>query len=277
MKYVRIIALLFLTVNLISSQPFQAKDNVPSSIIKRGYVPDEILVKFKPGTPGNSITALNSSVNAKVKEIGMKIRFHRLRIPKNKTVEEMVEIYSKNPNVEWAEPNFIASAHMTPNDPYYTLQWHLKNINMEPAWDKVAGGNINVTVAVIDAGVAYEDYSDGFVTYKLAPDLVNTNFVSGYDFHNNDEHPNDDNGHGTHVTGTIAQSTNNEVGVAGIAFAVSIMPVKVLSNEGTGSYDNIAQGIYYAADHGADVINLSLGGSYNSSILEDACAYAYNK
>jgi serine protease len=157
---------------------------------------------------------------------------------------------------------------------------------MQPAWE-IETGDPGVIVAVIDTGVAYEDYEefvdnpgrgkDYWITYQQAPDLVNTNFVAGYDFVNNDEHSNDDEGHGTHVTGTIAQSTNNAIGVAGVAFGTSIMPVKVLNSKGSGTYADIADGIYFAADNGAAVINLSLGGTSTSSTLENAVSYAYDK
>ena len=101
--------------------------------------------------------------------------------------------------------------------------------------------------------------------------------MPGYDFINNDEHANDDDGHGTHVTGTLAQSTNNALGTAGIAFNCSIMPVKVLSKRGVGSYADIADGIYFAVDNGADIINMSLGGAGDSITLRNAVAYAYNQ
>jgi subtilisin family serine protease len=112
--------------------------------------------------------------------------------------------------------------------------------------------------------------------YRQAPDLGDTLFVGGYDFINNDSHSNDDDGHGTHVTGTIAQSTNNGKGVAGIAFNTTIMPVKVLDATGSGTYQQVADGIYYAVDNGAKIINMSLGGSSPAQSLEDAVAYAYN-
>jgi len=113
------------------------------------------------------------------------------------------------------------------------------------------------------------------LSFQKAPDLANTNFAAGYDFVNDDGHPNDDDSHGTHVAGTIAQSTNNSLGVAGIAFNTTLMPVKVLGPAG-GTYGQIADGIYYAANNGAKVINMSLGGSSPASVLEDAVAYAYN-
>lgn len=112
--------------------------------------------------------------------------------------------------------------------------------------------------------------------YEQAPDLAGTSFVAGYDFINNDTHPNDDEGHGTHVTGTIAQTTNNNLGVAGIAFNAAVMPVKVLDAAGSGSYQQVADGICYAVDNGAKVINLSLSGSSPAAVLENAVAYAYN-
>jgi serine protease len=134
-------------------------------------------------------------------------------------------------------------------------------------------GDPNVIVAIVDTGIAYENYRG----YYQAPDLAETLFVPGYDFVNGDTHPNDDHGHGTHVAGTIAQSTNNDRGVAGIAFGCSIMPIKVLGTDGSGNVFNIASGIHYAADHGARVINVSLGSPDPSTTIEQAVAYAYGK
>ncbi|MFQ6084398.1 MAG: S8 family serine peptidase, partial [Candidatus Aminicenantia bacterium] len=168
---------------------------------------------------------------------------------------------------------------MVPNDPYYGYQWHLDNpvyggVQAEAAWDISTG--LGVTVAVIDTGVAYENYREGWKRYYRAPDFNETCFVDGYDFVNNDTHPNDDNSHGTHVAGTIAQSTNNNRGVAGVAFDACLMPVKVLGKYGSGTYADVANGIIWATNNGAQVINLSLGGSVPSLTLENAVAYAYN-
>jgi serine protease len=218
------------------------------------YRESEIIVKFK-----------NNST------------FRRINLPTSLTVESALNNYRQRSDVVSAEPNYIAHTFYTPNDPYYSLQWNLDNntgsgINTEEAWNISKGQG--VTIAVIDTGIAYENYGS---SYQKAPDLANTCFVSGYDFANNDSHPNDDNGHGTHVAGTIAQSTNNNSGASGVAFQSCLMPIKVLNSQGSGSYADIADGIRYAADHGAKVINLSLGGPVPTSYLEDALAYAYGK
>ncbi len=247
------------------------------------FAPGQLIVKFKKGAPGKAIDALNAKHGAKVLSASRFAGFNVLSVPNGRTVAQMVNIYKGNPNVEYAEPNYIAHATAEATDPLYSYQWHLPAINVEPAWDVTIGAG--VVVAVVDTGVAYEDHTDVYqrnkrrvvyTYYSQAPDLADTDFVAGYDFVNNDAHPNDDEGHGTHVTGTIAQSTNNGLGVAGIAYGCSIMPVKVLDAGGSGTYDDIADGIYFAADNGADVINMSLGGSVGSATLENAVAYAYN-
>ncbi len=235
------------------------------------YVPGEIVVKFKDGVSREQVSSAQADLGTTLIGANSAIGFRQLAIPAGKTVEEMVAAFLARPDVEYAEPNYIAHAFMTPNDPYYSYQWHMPMINMPSAWDQSTG--TGVVVAVIDCGVAYENYG----VYALAPDLAGTLFVPGYDFINNDAHPNDDCAHGTHVAGTIAQTTNNSLGVTGVAFNCSIMPVKVLAADGSGSYTAIANGITFAADNGAEVINMSLGGTYNSSAVQSAVVYAYNK
>ncbi len=208
------------------------------------YVQDEIIVKYKGDT-----------------------EFTVLKVPQGKVRDEVEKFKGRN-DVIYAEPNYIAYALMVPNDPYYKYQWHLDNptyggIQMEEAWDISAGAG--VTVAVVDTGI------------RKGTDLANTCFVTGYDYVNKDTDPTDDNGHGTHVAGTVAQSTDNGVGVAGVAYKSCLMPVKVLDATGSGTYADVASGIIYAADNGAKVINLSLGGSSDSQTLKDAVAYAYQK
>ena len=225
---------------------------------KAEFVTDEIIVKFE----------------------GDVKPFRVIKVPEGKVWEEVGK-YKKRADVIYAEPNYIAYTQWVPDDPLYEYQWHLDNseyggIQMEKAWD-VSTGTPSVVVAIVDTGIAYENYKEGRKRYCQAPDLAQTCFVPGYDFVNNDNHPNDDNRHGTHVAGTVAQSTNNNLGVAGVAFNTCLMPVKVLNSRGSGTYANVANGIRFAANNEAKVINLSLGGTSDSSTLKDAVAYAYQK
>ncbi len=204
-------------------------------------------------------------------------RPRRINLPLHMNVRMGIENYLLRDDVIFAEPDYTARMFSVPDDPYYRYQWNFNNpvsggINSEEAWDKANG--TGTIVAVVDTGIAYED--NGY-WYKKAPDFAGTAFAAGYDFVNNDSHPNDDEGHGTHVAGTIAQTTNNGLGVAGIAYGTSLMPVKVLDSRGYGYYSDIADGIRFAADNGADIINLSLGGDAPSQALEDALRYAYEK
>lgn len=259
-----------------AQESIYVKDQV-DALGQQKSVPGEIIVKFKPGVSDGRVSQINRGYGTTVLSKSLRGKFLRLRVPSNRSVEDMVATYNKNPNVEYAEPNFLVYGFFQPNDPYFPFQWHLDNntfggINMKSAWD-IQKGSPGVIVAVVDTGVAFENYGK----FLKAPDLVNTSFVSGYNFVSNTTHPNDDNSHGTHVTGTIAQSTNNGLGVAGIAFNTSIMPVKVLNKNGSGTSSAVADGIYFAADHGAKVINLSLGSSQDSTTIKNAMAYAYSK
>jgi serine protease len=165
--------------------------------------------------------------------------------------------------MEAIEPNFEYRTLAVPNDPDYGKQWNLRSINVEAAWRETQGAGI--TVAVIDTGIT------------PVPDLEGTRFAEGYDFVGDRTEALDDNGHGTHVAGTIAQTTNNNYGVAGIAYNATLMPIKVLDRNGSGTVADIAEAIRFAADNGADVINMSLGGFGESRALEDAIAYAHQK
>jgi serine protease len=144
----------------------------------------------------------------------------------------------------------------------------MTRVGAQTAWNSTCGQG--VTVAVVDTGVACENHGE----FTRVMDLNATRCLPGYDFVSDDEHANDDQGHGTHVAGTIAQSTNNAFGVAGLAYCATVLPVKVLNQDGYGTLADVAEGIRYAADHGAQVINLSLGGGRRSKVLEQAVAYA---
>lgn len=208
-------------------------------------------------------------VTAQAEEAG---KLYAITLPPNTDPQMALQTVSQVPEVEYAEQNFLAGitaepafkpTAFDPNDPYYQYQWNMKAIQMPIAWNNSSGEG--VIVAVIDTGI---DFS--------APDFANTPRLPGYDFINNDNDPTDDQGHGTHVAGTIAQSTNNGVGVAGVAFNAQLLPIKALDENGQGSYENIIKGIVYAVDQGAKVINLSLAGRNGSQALQEAVKYAYD-
>lgn len=143
-----------------------------------------------------------------------------------------------------------------------SVEWGVARIGADKVW--ISGSGNGVKIAIVDTGIQLNH-----------PDLVN-NIVQGYDFVNNDTDANDDNGHGTHVAG-LAGASFNEAGVVGVSYSAKLMPVKVLNAQGYGYLSDVAKGVYYAADNGAKVINLSLGSSTDSLVLKDAVNYAASK
>ncbi|MHB8532453.1 MAG: S8 family serine peptidase [Solirubrobacteraceae bacterium] len=174
-----------------------------------------------------------------------------------------------DPAVRWAVPDYKARIDALPNDPGNTteaggwvkLQWNFVGpfgVNAPQAWANLEAdgkpGGKGVTVAVLDTGVAYANRG----AFRISPDFGRWQFVRGYDFVDHDPYPNDRNGHGTFVASTIAEQTNNGIGLTGLAYGASIMPVRVLDTAGEGEASTIAEGVRFAVNHGAQVINLSL-------------------
>ncbi len=241
------------------------------------YRPGEIIVQFDPNvlpTERHRIVQDHGCRIVRTSDLG---DFHLVRIPAATTPEEMADFFGWHERIRYAELNYCVQAAFVPDDKLYSYQWNFENavtggIRMNEAW-AIEEGDPNIVVAVVDTGVAYENHG----TYTQAPDLAQTRFVPGYDFVHDTNHPNDDNGHGTHVTGTIAQSTNNRIGVAGVAFRCSIMPVKVMDSDGLSDAFTVSQGILFAVNHGAHVINLSFGSSRPSLTLRNAVQTAYQR
>lgn len=235
-------------------------------------IPGAIVVDFKDGTT-------KAEFDAWEKDWGIDLEFNSIEGPQDGVtiavgVEDIEGVLTKiraHPAVEAAEPLKRYQATFTPNDPDFPKQWNLRQIRMPEAWERSRGKG--AVVAVLDTGIAYDDYQ----SFRMVPDLKGIKFVKGYNFVADDEHPNDDHGHGTHVAGTIAQATNNKEGVAGIAFEAALMPLKVLDQSGMGVSADIADAIRFATDHGANVINMSLGGGGYSRVIERAVAYARKK
>jgi subtilisin family serine protease len=179
-------------------------------------------------------------------------------------VAEAARKLAADPGVAYVEPDHVAHADaITPNDPGYRGQWGTVQTRVNQAWSSVRGSS-RVVIAVVDTGVT--------ATKDLAGRVL-----PGHDFVNDDDDPRDDSGHGTMAAEVAAANGYNRIGIAGVCWACRILPVKVLGKDGSGSYSDIAQGIRYAADRGAKVINLSLSGTDDSQLLRDAVTYATGK
>jgi serine protease len=239
-------------------------------------------------------------------------RAHTVTLPRDVSVRRAVAALRHDPAVRYAAPNFVATASVTaekprmvPNDPgpisgtpgppggWVVKQWNFLpwqgtstpllptspgGIDAVSAWEhlQAAGhpGAEGVTVAVLDTGIAYRAYGKRF---RRSPDFSAGQFVKGYDFVDDDHLPLDENGHGTHVAGTIAEKTNNGIGLTGLAYRAKLMPVRVLDAHGRGRADEIARGIRFAAAHGADVINMSFNFGCGREVptVDEALRQAY--
>jgi serine protease len=265
--------------NAVSS--VAARKAVARSASRRRFVPGRVLLKTDGTQASTSVASLASRVGAHTMTRAGAGDFSILTLPPEADVLAAARDLAAQPGVVYAEPDAIAYLTYVPNDPLYSYQWNFKKLDMERTWDINRGGDSSLIVAVIDSGVAFLDSG----TFREAPDLVGTNFVAPRDFIWETDTPFDLDGHGTHVTGTIAERTGNDEGVAGMAFNVSIMPIKAVSGvwdeelgaPNFGSESVIAAAIHYAADNGAKVINMSLGFDDPVSAVRDAIEYAVGK
>ncbi len=236
-----------------------------------------------------------------------------VRLPAGVRVGVAAAALRRDPRVEYAAPNYVATASSAfdepvatiPNDPgpisgtpgppggWVSKQWNFLpwegtgtpllpvspgGINATGAWEHLEAfghpGAEGVTVAVLDTGIAYRAYGKRF---RRSPDFTANQFVKGYDFVDDDRLPVDQNGHGTHVAGTVAEKTNNGIGLTGLAFRAKLMPVRVLDARGRGRADEIAKGIRFAVANGADVINMSFNFGCTREVpgVDEALRLAY--
>jgi thermitase len=225
----------------------------------------QILVKPKAAMPEAALHALLSAGGAREHSTIPALNVRVIRVPAQ-AAEKLMDALQRNKDVEYAEPDYVATAIATANDPHFTAgyQWYLSKIEAPAAWDTTVGSS-TVIVAVVDTGVS-----------NSHPDIKGK-VLQGYDFVNNDTDASDDNGHGTAVAGIVAASSNNGVGMASVSWNSAILPLKVLGADGSGNYSWMANGITWAADNGARIINLSLGGTSSSRTLQDAVNYAWNR
>lgn len=256
------------------------RDSVFPSQRRQQYASGEVLVKFKSTLSDHAVEAIINEYQSRVLKKIPKLDVYQVQIPETFSVEEMVYALDRNPDVEFAEPNFIVHITATPNDTLFQYQYALHNtgqsigvpgspsgtarsdIKASEGWEATKG-TAETVIAILDTGVDL-----------LHPDLQSKVVSRGRDFANDDFDATDDHWHGTHVAGIAAAETNNTEGIAGVAWNCRILPVKVLDEDGQGYYSWIADGIRWAADNGADVINMSFGGSAEASVLSQALAYA---
>jgi len=258
--------------------------------VAHGFAPHQVLVKFKGGT-ARTVT-----------------------LPDRVGVRTSAAALRRSPDVAYAVPDYIATAsagHIAfsrelPNDPgpiegppgppggWVEKQWNFLpwegastpllpvspgGIDAIGAWEHLAQngrpGAEGVTVAVLDTGIAYRSLGSRF---RRSPDFTSGQFVKGYDFIEHDGVPLDENGHGTHVAGTIAEKNNNGIGLTGLAFRAKLMPIRVLDKHGRGRAADIARGIRFATAHGADVINMSFNFGCGRSVpsVDEALQQAYD-
>lgn len=271
--------------------------------VRAEYVPGEVLVKFKDQSRNSTITSLHFNIGSIKKKIIKELNVHRVKLTETMTVEEAIQYYEQDPNVEYAEPNYIFHVAAAPDDPDFSSQWGLHNLSTDididapEAWDETTGST-DVVIAVVDTGLArlHPDFYDPLNsantniwvnTGEDYPDCNDntdndnngyTDDCYGWDFLNDDNDPTDYNydgtlgldGHGTHVAGTIAAYGNNGTGISGVMWRARIMPLRFLGIDGSGDAADAAEAILYASKNGAHVINNSWAGSGFSQTLKNA-------
>ena len=227
------------------------------------HAPDRILVKPKDNVAESTVQATFARHGVRehhaVKELNVRV----LQVNPNQLEDTLAKL-KNDPNIEFAEKDGIASIKLTPNDPYFSSEWHLADISAPQAWDLCTGSS-GVVIAVLDTGICltHPDFQG-----KILP---------GYNYVSSNTNVADDNGHGTWVAGTATADSNNGTGVASVAWGTKILPVKVADSTGYAYYSSIASGINYAVAHGARVINISIAGTTSSSTLQNAMNYAWSK
>ncbi|MBN1258849.1 S8 family serine peptidase, partial [Candidatus Peregrinibacteria bacterium] len=233
---------------------------------------DELIVKYKEDASWLDKAEFryvnDLEKNSEATESLKPLNIEAVRLENEVTLGELPQVIAElqsDPAIEYAEPNYkISVLAEPPDDPEYPRQWALRKINAPEGWAATRGDD-NVIIAVLDTGLDYSR-ADG-------PE----NIVPGYDFINGDNDPRDDHGHGTYMAGIIAAGTDNGTGIAGVCPGCSVMPVKVIDGSGMGTYADVAAGIVWAADNGAKIINLSIGGLAYSQALWEAVLYAQSK
>ncbi len=224
------------------------------------FAPDQILVKFKAGTVDNAKNKVHAKhggqVIGEIEAIGVQV----VKVPSGKVLDK-VTAYGGEDAVAFAEPDYMVEAAGYPDDTYFAKQWGMTKIKAPEAWD-ITSGSAAVNIAILDSGI-YREHPD--LTGKV---VESANFTRS-------KTVDDRYGHGTHVAGIAAALTDNGLGVAGVAYGCNLLNVKVLGDNGRGSYSALIEGINWAVSRGANVINMSLSGQADSEALQDAVNKAW--
>lgn len=226
------------------------------------HVQGELLIKMTTGVSDSEIKRMCENHGAYVVKEIPRIKVKLLRLPEH-AVASVKAALENNPNIEFVEYNFIAESFITPNDPHYPNQWHLPRIFAHDGWD-ICTGSTEPIIAIIDSGIDSDH-----------PELA-AKLVEGYNFISNNTNTDDVQGHGTATASIAAAITNNGIGVAGVAWGNNIMPLLVLGTDGRGTYADMIEAVIFAADNGAKVINMSLGGGDYSYSMQLAVNHAWD-
>jgi subtilisin family serine protease len=259
-------------------------------------VPGEIVVAFRSGADGSERAAARSAADVQAKRNLLAKGAQLVKVGTGQTVREAIDELEQRPDVRYAEPNWIYHAtSTTPDDPLFGSLWGLHNtgqtvnghtagttdddIDAPEAWDRNRG-RASTVVAVVDSGVAWDHPDLSPNIWSNSGEIADNGIdddgngkvddVRGWDFAYGDNNPWDYDDHGTHVAGTIAARGNNGIGITGVAWQASVMPVQAINANGSGSNANIADAFAYAAANGAKVVNASLGGPAASQAISDA-------
>ena len=302
---------IYILVSLINAQFVFAQSN-SDNFSQIAHTPGELIVRLRSDASSKQLDALSRKLGAvsvspvflPTTPAGQHPRLRRnylIRFPVDWALEPLLQRYARHPAIEAVEMNRLnrPCAETVPNDPNYHEQWNLDLMNMPQAWG-IEQGTPTVTVAVVDGGVDIQHPEFRLQLWRNVGEIPRNGIdddgngyiddINGWDFSDaptllgsgdwtvRDNEPEDEIGHGTHVSGIIAAATNNGVGIAGIAWQCRLMPLRADFKYGGGGYlqnDDVAAAIVYAADNGARVINMSWGDTVNAFIIEDAIAYAY--
>lgn len=221
-----------------------------------------LLVGYAGNATSEQIQELDSKLGPAIVDTIPELGVRVIVVPQSAQQDVLMRL-NEFPQVAYAEPDRIAQAFLVPSDTYVSRQWGLDSIAAAPAWDNDVGST-SVKIAVLDTGI---DYNHGDLYRKVVASKDFTGSGSALDR----------NGHGTLVAGVAAAMTDNAYGIAGVGFNSELMDGKVLADNGNGYYSWVAKGIVWAANNGAKVINLSLGGAVPSQTLQNAVDYAWSK